>query len=360
MATHPSSVPDQGHIEAGYRRLAAVVRGIVGEQSLENVIPRFGVVLRELVRCDDLVIWECCGGDELVPSVVSGEGEADMASLRIKLGEGITGKAALWKCSLVSNDAHLDPRAGLVPGTEPEPEAIACIPLVARGTLLGALSLYRRTEPRAFHSDEIELVHNFADVAALVLDNVRTRNELRHLATTDELTGLRNRRAFESDLARERASAQRHDTPLSLLMLDLDNFKEINDSFGHAAGDRALKIVATAIQGSLRETDVAARLGGDEFVVLLPRTDRYSAESLARRLERAVSQAFKPPFQTTTTIGISTVNQSENADLIAEADRFLYEAKRGYAEKQSVQPKRWKRHRIRFWRRRAAAAPARA
>lgn len=333
-----SQPADDQALAVGYRRLAGVIRDVVAEQSVESVLTRVLATLRELIRCEDVVIWECVGDCALEVALVDGEDEEAMRSLKIELGDGLTGKAALERRPIVSNDAHIDPAAGLVPGTDPEPEAVACMPLVARDRLLGVLSLYRRGPGRGFAGEEIDLVADFAAVAALALDNARTHSELQRLATTDELTGLANRRRFQIELEREIASASRYHSPLSLLLLDLDNFKAINDNYGHSIGDHALRLVAQSIQRRLRAPDLVARLGGDEFAVLLPQTDRAAAESLARRLKTAIETAPAPFPTTTVSIGISTHDRGEAADLLEAADRFLYQAKRSHPASARFQP----------------------
>jgi diguanylate cyclase (GGDEF)-like protein len=327
---------DERSLAVGYRRLALLLRDVVAEQSVDAVLERVLATLRELVRCEDVVIWEPAGVDELVVALVEGEDENELRSLRIQLGEGLTGKAARECRPVVSNNAHVDPRAKLVPGTEVTPEAIVCMPLLARDALLGVLTLYRQGTDRAFGEEEIELVADFAAVAALALDNARTRSELELLATTDDLTGLSNRRRFHSELEREIAAARRYGSPLSLLLLDLDDFKAINDGYGHKIGDQALREIALAIQQRLRAADLAARIGGDEFGVLLPQTGGEAAKELARDLEHAVRRALTPPLVTSASIGISTLQLGEENDLFAEADRFLYEAKRSHSAAVSI------------------------
>lgn len=335
MATIPLPV-DERSLAVGYRRLAGLLRDVVAEQSVDAVLARVLATLRELIRCEDVVIWEPAGVDELIVALVDGEDEEELRSLRIRLGEGLTGKAASERRPVVSNDAHVDPRAKQVPGTDPTPEAVVCMPLVARNALLGVLTLYRHGTSRPFSPEEIELVADFAAVAALSLDNARSRSELELLATTDDLTGLPNRRRFRSELEREIAAARRYRLPLSLLLLDLDDFKAINDGYGHESGDQALREIALSIQQRLRAPDLAARIGGDEFGVLLPQTGREAAEALARDLERAVREALTPPLTTTASIGISTLQVGGATDLFAEADRFLYQAKRLHAASRST------------------------
>jgi diguanylate cyclase (GGDEF)-like protein len=323
----------------GYRRLTGLVRAVLAEESVDAVLVRALATLRELVHCEDVVVWEATDDRALVVAVLDGEDEEAMRSLRIQLGEGLTGKAALERRSIVSNDAHLDPAARIVPGTQQTPEAIACTPLIARGRLLGVLTLYRQGISRAFATEEIDLVADFAAVVALALDNARTRCELERLATTDELTGLANRRQFLLQLQRELASAIRYGSPLSLLLLDLDNFKLINDTYGHSAGDHALQLVAGKLEGCLRAPDLVARLGGDEFGVLLPRTTAAAAEVLASRLGDGVSQ-LPLPCPLRVSIGWSTLKGDDASELLEEADRCLYRAKRGglHGESEAIGP----------------------
>jgi diguanylate cyclase (GGDEF)-like protein len=339
MATNPlPQHVDERSYAVGYRRLAGLLRDVVAEQSVEAVLARVLATLRELIRCEDVVVWQPDGDDGLVVALADGNDEAELRSLRIPFGDGLTGKAASERQPIVSNNAHLDPRAMLVPGTESTPESVVCMPLLARDALLGVLALYRHGTGSPFSHEEIELIADFAAVAALALDNARTRGELELLATTDDLTGLPNRRHFRNELEREISAARRYHSPLSLLLLDLDNFKAINDGFGHASGDQALKEIALAIQQRLRGPDLAARVGGDEFGVLLPQTGREAAEAVARDLEDAVRRALTPPLATTASIGISTLQVGGAVDLLAEADRFLYEAKRSHSGTNPVIP----------------------
>jgi diguanylate cyclase (GGDEF)-like protein len=319
----------QDGFPSGYRRLASLLRDVVAEQRVETILPCVAETLRELVHCDDVVIWECERG-ELTVAVAEGEDQVEITGMRIRLGEGLTGTAAAERAPVVSNDAHLDPRAGQVPGTEPEPEAVACMPLIARDRLLGVLSLYRRGEERAFAPEEVELLADFAAVAALALANARTRAELETLATTDDLTGLANRRSFRLQLEREIGFARRYRAPLTLLLLDLDNFKAINDTYGHARGDRALIAVAGAICERLRASDFAARIGGDEFAILLPQTSHEHAQTVADQLAEQIAAAAFPSLTITAAVGIASLHDDPTADLLAEADRLLYDAKRAH------------------------------
>jgi len=308
-----------------YRRLAHALQSVVNEQSTPAVLARIVTDLRALVSCDDVVIWEL-DDNELRPVVVDGEDEEQMKELRVGVGDGITGYAVLHQEIAVSANAHLDARAGHVPGTERQPEAIICVPLTARGVQLGALSLYRRGNRRAFTAPERELVEQFADVAAIALHNARNVSELLTLATTDDLTGLANRRRFYDELTRTNADALRHDTPLALVLLDLDNFKAINDRHGHCEGDKILRAVGTAIRSRVRAGDIAARLGGDEFAILLPHTTAAQACTLADDLVDALRHInTTPPLDASH--GIAAGPAAEAETVISDADKRLYENK---------------------------------
>ena len=159
-----------------------------------------------------------------------------------------------------------------------------------------------------------------------------TTSELRHLADHDPLTGLPNRRRFEQDLARHLAHVRRYGPEGAALVLDLDCFKPVNDTFGHAAGDRLLARVASVLRERLRATDVVARLGGDEFAVLLPRVDRAGAAAVARSLVETVrAEALTADARgVTISIGVIAFADCEAtvpASVLAAADLAMYDAK---------------------------------
>ncbi len=151
---------------------------------------------------------------------------------------------------------------------------------------------------------------------------------LGELATTDALTGLNNRRSFDHSLQLELAIVERRNTPLSLLMLDVDHFKRINDNFGHEAGDKVLVAIAQMLNGCARVVDVVARVGGEEFAVILPNTDADGAMDVAERMRTAVAQANWLAHPATISIGVATLQMKESASrLYSRADAALYAAK---------------------------------
>lgn len=283
-----------------------------------------------------------------------------MLRLRIRVGEGITGRAVLDQEPIASSDAHVDPRAALVPGTRPEPEAILCVPLTARARRLGALTLYRRGSNRAFSNDELELARQFADVAAIALHNANTLAEFQRLALTDDLTGLANRRGFREELERLAASAERHAIPLSLLLLDVDNFKEVNDEHGHAAGDEILREIALMLRQRIRASDLAARIGGDEFAVLLPHTSEEEAAVVARDLITHLGEGRATSLPLRVSVGVASGTEAlDNAlfyagrsgalrgegarSLLEEAGETLLRAREGSSGEGSFLLRLWRR-----------------
>jgi diguanylate cyclase (GGDEF)-like protein len=175
-------------------------------------------------------------------------------------------------------------------------------------------------------------VHAFAQASmhtALALRSTELLSEVERLATRDSLTGLANRRLFDESLHRETARAERLGAPLSLVVLDVDHFKQVNDTYGHPTGDRVLCEVANALALNTKAFDVAARYGGDEFVVILPGCKRDDAVNVAQRVRSEIArQVGDAPV--TVSAGVATIpDNAQDADrLIAAADAALYEAKR--------------------------------
>jgi diguanylate cyclase (GGDEF)-like protein len=151
-------------------------------------------------------------------------------------------------------------------------------------------------------------------------------------ALHDELTGLGNRAAYDKSLQREIELAQRQNTPLSLIVLDIDNFKHINDSYGHSSGDQALKALSSTITQSMRRSDIAFRFGGEEFVLVLSNTDVSAATIVAERLRLAVAESHytdnAKTFRFTISVGVAELEVDEQAyHLFERADMALYQAK---------------------------------
>jgi len=203
------------------------------------------------------------------------------------------------------------------------------LPVRADGAPVGTLSAFSRIAGRRLGDDEIEQLERLAFRAGPALDNARRFAEARQLADLDALTGLHNQRYFHEMLAREVARAQRYSRRLSLIVLDLDDFKSVNDRVGHLQGDAVLAEVAGRIRMVVRSADLACRVGGDEFAVLLPESARSDAELLASRIARAVrGQAIGQAGTLQLSAGIAELRPNEDAQTLFErADEALYRAK---------------------------------
>jgi diguanylate cyclase (GGDEF)-like protein len=197
----------------------------------------------------------------------------------------------------------------------------------------GQLLLYPPPDGH-FDDQAQELAHWLAAQASIALDNERLHRAVKRQAITDELTQLANRRRFAQTLGLEVRRAERFGDPLTLVIADLDDFKQINDSYGHQLGDVVLKSFADVLRANVRDFDVPARYGGEEFAILLPETELAGGEKLARRLQAALAQVRVPGIEgdhapVTASFGVASFPRARNAEeLLAAADRALYRAKR--------------------------------
>ncbi|TMC82865.1 MAG: GGDEF domain-containing protein [Chloroflexi bacterium] len=200
--------------------------------------------------------------------------------------------------------------------------------LRVRGRTVGMLTVATMVD-RVFGASDLLFMAAVADQVAIAIDRAR---QFASEARTDHLTGLANRREFERVMEREVALAERHNRRLSLMMIDLDNLKRINDRLGHSAGDGALRLVAQQLQRVVRASDVCARVGGDEFAVAMPETDLDRARDVALRLRRAVDQAalsMRAPEHVDVSLGIAAWRPGQDWQAIYQAaDSDLYEDKR--------------------------------
>jgi diguanylate cyclase (GGDEF)-like protein len=188
--------------------------------------------------------------------------------------------------------------------------------------------------PHSYSIQDQELLEVLAAQAASAIENARLFSHVQHLAATDAVTRLFNRHHFFELAEREFRRARRYTRPLTLMMIDLDHFKVINDTYGHAAGDETLFSIARCIHQELRETDILGRYGGDEFTAILPETEIEQAQSIARRLcgqlERLkVKASPKSSGEITASIGIAGLHAEDErlSNLLEHADRALYAAK---------------------------------
>ncbi|MEH0984612.1 GGDEF domain-containing protein [Micromonospora sp. CPCC 205556] len=295
---------------------------------------RAGAVL--LLDPDGVLVGKCGEGlQDRLP---------DPETLRVPVGAGVAGAVA----------ATGEPRRGRAgdgvpaPG-EPRCETYVAVPFTVPGgpaggaepgrePAVGVLALYDRLGAEEFDDADLDTLRTFAGHAAVAVENVRVHEEAQRLSLTDPLTGLWNYRYLRESLRREVERASRFGRMLSILVLDLDRFKDVNDTHGHAAGDAVLAEFARRIRGEIREVDLAFRQGGEEFVVLLPETDARGAAIVAERLGAAVRgtpiaaaghAGRRVAIPVTVSIGIAVYpdHASTGQQVLDAADEALYAAK---------------------------------
>ena len=215
--------------------------------------------------------------------------------------------------------------------------SVALLPLVSHGVLVGSLNLGSPEDGRFTRHHGSDFLHHLATIGAVCLENAANRQQLVVSGLTDALTGMYNRRYLEQRIDEEVARARRYDYPLSCLFIDADHFKQINDCYGHSAGDQVLREISLRVQKCLRSSDIATRFGGEEFALLLPQSSTKEAFALAERIrQRIAGQPFSITgnelLQVSVSIGVSEL-ENGNADhararMLAEADSALYTAKR--------------------------------
>lgn len=207
-------------------------------------------------------------------------------------------------------------------------------PLDSGGGKIGMLKLIRYSD-EPFSKHQYDILSMIVSTLTLALRNSEVHKEAQAMATIDSLTGLFNKRYFNDILDREFKGTMRYQTPVSLIMMDLDNFKVINDMYGHQAGDAVIKEISDRLAKSLRDIDVPARYGGDELAIILPETGSEQAFFVAKRLKRLIEQnpiKYRGnSINVTASIGISSCPNSgikTVEDMISEADKALYDAKK--------------------------------
>ncbi|BCA78693.1 diguanylate cyclase [Desulfuromonas sp. AOP6] len=303
-------------------------------------------VYRNIVEMSAELLNATCGslmlldekGEFLRIESAKGMNQPLSRSLSIKLGTGIAGRVAKNGFPLVVNDIEKDCRLATPNRPRFKTKSFISVPLKIKDRTIGVLNLSDKEDQGIFNENDLHILTSFTAQIAIVLDrsaSMERANMLEKLAATDALTGLYNRRFFDERLDSELSRSIRHSLNFSIMLLDLDNFKNYNDLCGHIAGDNALKKVATLLKSSGRDIDVVARFGGEEFIILLPDTSKKEAMLVAERARHAIEshpfpqEALLPGGQLTTSIGLATFPDDGDfaQALIKAADTALYQAK---------------------------------
>lgn len=314
---------------------------------LQRVVDRVGATLRsthdmgqildsilstaaDAVSADAGCLWLFTGTrDELYPALSVGVDENALDRLRI--GEGVTGLSAERGITMVLPDKGGGPKPAR---SEPHFPVTMAVPLFSSHRVTGVIVLYRNSTDEPFGRNDSETVVFLAEQGGVAIENVLLHEEARRLSLTDGLTGVWNRRYLQMQFKQTLASANRFDRPFSVLLLDLDHFKNVNDNYGHQRGDAILIEFAQRVGAMLREIDTFVRYGGEEFICLLSETDVSGARTTAEKIRQSISgdpftSVGEDPVTLTVSIGVACypLHGSGYQSLIEAADQALYRAK---------------------------------
>ncbi len=325
-----------GQIKRANREVFALyelARAFSSSLSLNETLALFVKKIRELVPFDNCVVYLLDESEESAKAAyVEGENKSVFKNKCVKLGEGATGfvlkkRQPVYKIEPTLDFSFANSNAGL------NYTAMTSLPLIADERLLGAVSLYSR-DLRNYEEEHLRLLETVSRIAsdAICLLVQHARSESR--ALTDPMTDLPNARSLQMQFDKEAARAARNGSTFQLLMLDLDGFKAVNDTFGHKAGDKLLKGISKAMLEQLRDYDFLARYAGDEFVVIVPESDAEAILELSQRIEKAVTEFALPVAEGTfARVGVSIgaasypFNGETLESVIIAADKAMYAVK---------------------------------
>jgi len=303
--------------------------------SLTETFSVFSLKVKRLVPYDAIAIY-IQHEEQLVPEYVNGDNFRVLASLRIPVGEGLSGWVAQNQKPIVNGNPAVEP--GYTTSGQGSPMASAlAVPLEGLDGVVGVLTLYQ-AQKDAFTADHLRVLLAVSLKMGLAIDNALKYQQAESSATTDYLTGLPNARSLFLQLERELSRCKRMRSTLTVMVCDLDGFKQINDRFGHMEGNRVLKLFAQHLRGSCRGSDYVARLGGDEFVVLAPGLTAAAAQDKTVALrDIAAGTGMQVCGQGGLSVSVGqAVYPDDGLDaemLLAKADRRMYQEKQRQSDR---------------------------
>ncbi|MBS2039280.1 sensor domain-containing diguanylate cyclase [bacterium] len=310
--------------------LLATTRLIAANHPLQEVVHRLADELNGLLnadRCSVLILDE--EDHQLAFHDSSALSQWERENIRFRMGEGVAGWVAQHREPVLIPDVSVDPRFKKHDGQIRNMVSMICVPLEMHRRLIGVLTLTTAKAEHVFTQEEMELVVLIAAHISLALESHR----LYELSVLDGLTNIYNRRYLDQRLSQELADSIRHEKPLTVALLDLDNFKKLNDGYGHQAGDQVLCELTGLLSQELRQHDVLARYGGEEFALILAGTSGPDGLHLGERLRALVeSRDFfykNQKLPVTISLGLATFpeNGQDKMTLLRAADKALYRAK---------------------------------
>ncbi len=268
--------------------------------------------------------------------IAVGRGSKKLKGMTIKSGEGVAGWVAREKKPLLVNDVSQDPRFSkrVDSITRYKTRSIICVPLLARDKCLGVIELINRPRTKKFTEEDLLLLTALAGYSAIAIENANYFKKIHELTITDDLTHLYNSRHLHARLDDEFERARRFKYPLSMIFIDLDYFKTVNDEYGHLCGSKVLKEVAFILKNSIRAVDMAFRYGGDEFIIIMPETAKKNARIVAMKLRKAIKgHVFLKEegldHKLTASFGVASYPEDakDKTSLLHLADNAMYKVK---------------------------------
>jgi len=314
--------------------------------SLDETLSVLDVRLRRIIPHHSLAVW-MVREDELIPEYVNGEDCRLFSSLRIPMGQGLSGWVAENGKPIVNGNPSVEPGYLNDRTLTSALRSAVALPLEGAGGTLGVLTLYHM-ERDAFSKDHLRLLMAIAPKIGMSIENALRFQQAESSATTDYLTSLPNARSLFLQLDAEVSRARRNSQPLTVVVLDLDELKLINDRYGHLEGNRLLREVAAGLKASCREYDYVARMGGDEFVVLISGVKQADAEQRVEEFRHVVAsiglQSFDKALSASVGVAHFPTDGADAERLLAEADRLMYQQKRSRkSSRTSAQSRVWVR-----------------
>jgi len=312
--------------------LSRVAKAIVRETSIRGILERLMAAIEEIFspeNCSILLLDR--RNDQLEFKMVAGHLSELLCGQRIPAFEGIAGWVVSHGQELIVDDVQSDPRFSNRIDTLSgfTTRSIIAVPLKTDDRVFGVIELINKLDNSYFSSIELHFLSNIAEFAAIAIEKSVYLNKIKRLAMSDALTGLLNRRGLARVLQREQARMEREGGQLAFILADVDQFKAINDQFGHAAGDVVLRMVAEALSSACRETEYIARYGGDEFLIILPNTSLEQARQIRLRLEQLLTEkaACGDPCFFSVSFGVHASMDLDLDKLLVESDKDMYRRK---------------------------------
>ncbi|HUR37666.1 MAG TPA: sensor domain-containing diguanylate cyclase [Terriglobales bacterium] len=305
----------------------AIARQTTALIELDELLDKVCIAILERFTADHVSILLLEGGQLLLRAHRGNLTPLLAAGDVIPTEAGLTSQSLVLGKSVLQND--VTKAEGYVPGYA-EARSEVCVPLIFFGEKLGVLVLDSRS-PNAFLETDVTPLESVADICAAAIQNAHHFESAKQLAYLDGLTGIFNRRFFEMRIVEELERAVRYKADLSVIMLDIDNFKKLNDEFGHLLGDEVLRQVSSILQQHLRKGDVVCRFGGEEFAIVLPQANNESAMEVADKLRRTIEAYHFPGVPRPVTVSAGTAQFPEfgetRDEIVSAADAALYTAK---------------------------------